>query len=44
MTAAEGRTAVTKVLMEAGASLSAENDQVIKPSIKLRQSNIKLFK
>jgi hypothetical protein len=39
-----GYTDVTKVLWEAGASLSAEDKQVIKPSVKLIQSNIKLFK
>ena len=36
-----GHTDVTKVLLEAGASLSAVDKQVIKPSVKLRQSNIK---
>jgi hypothetical protein len=39
-----GNTDVIKVLMEAGASLSAVKKQVIKPSVKLIQSNIKLFK
>jgi ankyrin repeat protein len=39
-----GKTDVTKVLVEAGASLSAVNNMVIKPSVKLIQSNIKLFK
>jgi hypothetical protein len=34
----------TKVLVEAGASLSAVNNEVIKHSVKLIQSNIKLFK
>jgi SpoU rRNA methylase family enzyme len=42
--AQEGNTEVTKILMEAGASLFAVNKQVIKPSVKLIQSNIKLFK
>jgi ankyrin repeat protein len=42
--AEEGYTEATKVLVEAGASLSAVNDKVIKPSVKLIQSNIKLFK
>ena len=43
--AAQNRnTEVTKVLLEAGASLSAVNNDVIKHSVKLRQSNIKLFK
>jgi hypothetical protein len=40
----EGKTEVTKVLLEAGASLSAVDNEVIKPSLKVRQSNIKLFK
>jgi hypothetical protein len=39
-----GKTEVTKVLLEAGASLSAVDKVVIKPSVKLIQSNIKLFK
>jgi ankyrin repeat protein len=39
-----GYTEVTTVLLEAGASLSAVNNDVIIPSVKLRQSNIKLFK
>ena len=39
-----GRTEVTKVLVEAGASLSAVDFEVIKYSVKLIQSNIKLFK
>jgi hypothetical protein len=39
-----GRTEVTKVLLEAEASLSAVDKHVIKPSVKLIQSNIKLFK
>jgi ankyrin repeat protein len=33
--AEEGKTDVTKVLVEAGASLSAVDKQVIKPSVKL---------
>jgi ankyrin repeat protein len=44
MAAEEGNTDVIKVLLEAGASLSAVDNTVIKPSVKLRQSNIKLFK
>jgi ankyrin repeat protein len=40
----EGNPDVTKVLVEAGASLSAVDNMVIKPSVKLIQSNIKLFK
>jgi hypothetical protein len=39
-----GKTDLIKVLMEAGASLSAVDNEVIKPSVKLIQSNIKLFK
>jgi ankyrin repeat protein len=39
-----GYTEVTKVLVEAGASLSAVDNDVIKHSVKLIQSNIKLFK
>ena len=39
-----GHTDVTKVLLEAGASLSAVDKQVIKHSVKLIQSIIKLFK
>jgi ankyrin repeat protein len=42
--AERGYTDVIKVLMEAGASLSAEDNTVIKPSVNLIQSNIKLFK
>jgi hypothetical protein len=44
MAALNGHKDVTVVLLEAGASLSAVNKQVIKPSVKLRQSNIKPFK
>jgi hypothetical protein len=39
-----GNTDVIKVLMETGASLSAVENEVIKPSVKLIQSNIKLLK
>jgi ankyrin repeat protein len=39
-----GLTDVTKVLLEAGASPSAVDNDVIKPSVKLRQSNNKPFK
>ena len=42
--AQEGNTDVIQVLVEAGASVSAADKQVIKPSVKLIQSNIKLFK
>ena len=38
--ALEGNTEVIKVLVEAGASMSAVDNEVIKPSIKLIQSNI----
>jgi hypothetical protein len=44
LTAWGGKTEVTKVLVEAGASLSAVDSKVIKPTVKLIQSNIKLFK
>jgi hypothetical protein len=44
MAAERGYTDVIKVLVEAGASLSAMDKHVIKPSVKLMQSNIKLFK
>jgi hypothetical protein len=40
----QGYTDVIKVLVEAGAPLSAVDNKVIKPSVKLIQSNIKLFK
>jgi hypothetical protein len=40
----KGQTDATEALVEAGASLSAVDNEVIKPSVKLRQSNIKLFK
>jgi hypothetical protein len=39
-----GNTEVTKVLSEARASLSAVDKEVIKASVKVIQSNIKLFK
>ena len=39
-----GHIDVTEVLLEAGASLSTVDKEVIKPSVKLRQSNIKPFK
>jgi hypothetical protein len=39
----KGHTYLTEVLLEAGASLSAVEKQVIKPSVKLTQSNIKPF-
>jgi ankyrin repeat protein len=42
--AKEGNTDVIKVLVQAGASVSAVDNEVIKPSVKLIQSNIKLFK
>jgi ankyrin repeat protein len=37
-------TDLIKFLVEAGAPLSAVDKEVIKPSVKLRQLNIKLFK
>jgi ankyrin repeat protein len=39
-----GKTDVIKVLVEAGGSVSAVENEVSKPSVKLLQSNIKLFK
>jgi ankyrin repeat protein len=42
--AREGSKDVIKVLVQAGASVSAVDNEVIKPSVKLIQSNIKLFK
>jgi hypothetical protein len=44
MAAGMGNTDLIKFLVEAGAPLSAVDNEVIKPSVKLRQSNIKLFK
>ena len=41
--AQEGNTDVIKVLVEAGASVSAVDNEVNKPSVKLIQSNIKLI-
>ena len=42
--AGQGHTEVVELLIGAGASLSVENKEVIKTSVKLRQSNIKPFK
>ena len=42
--AEEGRTEVVDLLLKEGASLTAEDYEVIKPSVKLWQSNIKLLK
>jgi hypothetical protein len=39
-----GHTYVTKVLLDAGASPHAVDNDVSIPSVKLRQSNIKLLK
>jgi ankyrin repeat protein len=39
-----GHTDVANVLLEAGASPSAVDNDVIKSSVKLKQPNIKLFK
>jgi hypothetical protein len=44
MAAEMGHRDVTEVLLEAGASLSAVDKQVIETSVKLRQSNTKPFK
>jgi hypothetical protein len=40
----EGKTEVVDLLLKSGASLSVMNNEVIKPSVELRHSNIKLFK
>jgi ankyrin repeat protein len=40
----KGKTEVVDLLLMSGASLSVMNNEVIKPSVKLRHSNIKLFK
>ena len=42
--ALDGNTDIIKVLIETGVSLSVVDNEVIKTSIKLIQSNIKLFK
>jgi hypothetical protein len=39
-----GYIEIINLLLKAGASPSVVDDDVIKPSVKLRQSNIKLFK
>ena len=39
-----GHRDMTEALLEAGASPSAVNKKVVKPSVKLRQSNIKPLK
>jgi hypothetical protein len=44
MAAGEGKTEVVDLLLKSGASLSVMNSEVIKSSVKLRHSNIKLFK
>ena len=40
----QGHKEVVELLISAGASLSVENKEVIKTSVKLRQSNINPFK
>jgi ankyrin repeat protein len=40
----QGHKEVVELLLSAGASLSVENKEVIKTSVKLRLSNIKPFK
>jgi ankyrin repeat protein len=40
----QGHKEVVELLLSAGASLSVERKEVIKTSVKLRQSNIKPFK
>jgi hypothetical protein len=44
LSAEDGRKEVVDLLLNAGASLSVVTKQVIKLQVKLRQSNIKLFK
>jgi hypothetical protein len=44
LAAEDGRKEVVDLLLKAGASLSVVNNEVIKPSVNLRQSNIKLLK
>jgi hypothetical protein len=44
LVAGEGKTEVVDLLLKSGASLSVMNNEVIKPPVKLRHSNIKLFK
>jgi hypothetical protein len=44
LAAEDGREEAVDLLLKAGASLSVVNNEVIKPSVKLRQSNIKLLK
>jgi hypothetical protein len=39
-----GETELVDLLLKAGASPSIVDNVVIKPSVKLRESNIKLFK
>ena len=39
-----GNTELVDLLLMSGASPSVVDNEVIKPSVKLRQSNIKLFK
>jgi hypothetical protein len=44
LAARKGKTEVVDLLLKSGASLSVMYNEVIKPSVKLRHSNIKLFK
>jgi hypothetical protein len=44
LAASKGHKDVTKVLLVGGASLSTVDKEVTKPSVKVRQSNIKPFK
>ena len=44
LAALKGKTEVVDLLLKSGASLSVMGNEVIKPSVKLRHSNIKLFK
>jgi ankyrin repeat protein len=42
--AGQGHKEVVELLLKTGSSLSVVDKKVIKPSVKLRQSNIKHFK
>jgi hypothetical protein len=44
LAAEDGRKEVVDLLLKARASLSVVDNEVMKPSVKLRQSNIKIFK
>jgi hypothetical protein len=44
LAAEDGRKEVVDLLLKARSSMFEVNNEVIKPSVKLRQTNIKLFK